>query len=509
MVADCDLMLGLIDRGASIMPNFSRMIFPAILLATAYGLPWQAQADSATGCKSDYKDEPLFIRGTPATKCARYYAPYVLLAAAAYIGVDEFDRTLRFFRKSDNPALQGGEPSLNGADVDRAVVPYDYPSSDVLKPARQYLRAWQYQFGSESYLTCYDTADANCMKSYKESGMQPLSQGPAFQVWARTHVLPVAGYPDQIVHVAHAACSEVSITFRGTVGLSSPDWASDLQPAVQFYDTARSWLTWSKYETDTYYRQLHRNIDAIVKRITKLDCYRRAANPPRIVTVGHSLGGGLAQFAALAVTKGPRIAKAITFDSSPVTAAGVIDKGVRNGNAKGDGEGALEIDRVYQSGEVLSDYINPAVARFQYPGMYSSCGPQIRYVQFVALRGGPVDRHSLREGAGLAAALVRASYNGEKPLDYMPPETTGCGTRYHAPASDDDVAPVPSFNPGQQMAFAPVGSVSANATGRRRASVRPINEQNITSINWMWSGVRPAVAPPAAKKGARIRTARL
>jgi Lipase (class 3) len=480
------------------MPNFSRIIFRAVLLVTAYGLTWQAQPASA-GCASDYVDQPLLIKATPATKCARYYAPYVLQAAAAYIAVEDFDRTLRNFHVSDNPALRGGEPSLNGDDVERAAQVYE---PDVIGHARQYLRAWQYQFGSESYLTCYDTSDANCMKSYNESGVQPLSQGPAFHVWARTHVQKDG---DRFVHVQHDACSEVSIAFRGTVGLSGTDWAANVEPAVQFFSSARSFLLRRKYETDTYYHQLRRNIDAIVKRITRLDCYRRAARPPQIVTVGHSLGGGLAQFAALAVTKGARIAKVFTFDSSAVIAGGLIGKDVRNGNAD-----ELEIDRVYQSGEGLSKYVNPLVARFQYAGVYSDCGPLIRYVAFDAVRGsGPVELHSVREGAGLAASVVRASYNDQTQLDYKSPKTTSCRTRYHAPASDDDTAPVPSINPAAQTVFAPVGSVVANAASGRRASILSGGEQNITNTNWMWSGDRLVTAPPTAKKGRRVHMAHL
>ena len=383
------------------MPNCSRFLFLAIVLAIASGFAWQIQPASAQ-CASNPGDPPLSIKATRAANCLRYYAPYALQAAAAYLSVWDLDhKALRNFHESSNPAQQGGDPSLDGSDIDIAVQPY---GPDVVDNARKYLRAWQYQFGNEAYLTCYDTSDATCMNAYNQSGVQPFSQGVAFQVWARTHVVQVD--PTHVAHVDHDACSEVSIAFRGTVG-GWADWETNGEPITAVGNSIKSLFTGRQYETDDYYHQLRRNIDAIIKRITELDCYRRAARHPRIVTVGHSLGGGLAQFAALARTKGPHIAKAFTFDSSPVIAAGLVNKQIVDENAR-----ELEIDRVYQMGEGLSAYVNPIVSRFQYAGVYSDCKPLIRYIAYDAVPGsGPVVLHALQGGSGLAAEIVRDSYN--------------------------------------------------------------------------------------------------
>src|SRR4029079_4384438 len=182
-----------------------------------------------------------------------------------------------------------------------------------------------------------------------------ISDGPAFQVWARTR------YPQR----ANVACSEVSIAFRGTEG-SLPDWISNFNPVTRF-------------AADDYYRQLRRNVDTIVKRITALDCYKRARRSPQIVSVGHSLGGGPAQMAALANKPGrPRIAKVFAFNSSPITGAPLVNKQTLSQNSEG-----LVIDRVYQTGEVLQR-VRQVVQ--QYPKSSSKCGPQVRTVVYDALQ---------------------------------------------------------------------------------------------------------------------------
>ena len=59
-----------------------------------------------------------------------------------------------------------------------------------------------------------------------------------------------------------------------------------------------------------------------MNRVASLPCRQGRA---QIVSVGHSLGGGLAQFAALATKKGKaRIVKVFAFDSSPVTGISLL-----------------------------------------------------------------------------------------------------------------------------------------------------------------------------------------
>jgi hypothetical protein len=384
----------------------------AALTFVALALHLQPAAAQTSG------DAALYVTASWATKYARYYAPYALQAAAAYLPVASFDAT-----RGANE-----QPALNGADVALAVSPY---SADISGRATKYLRAWQYQFGSEGYLKCFDPSDAGCQRELG-AWTFAIGDGPTFQVWARTR------YP----HRVNDACTEVSIAFRGTTG-SIADWISNASPVTH-------------YLADDYYLQLRRNINGIIKKIASLDCFRRARHRPQIVSVGHSLGGGLAQFAALANSpSGPRIAKVFAFDPSPVTGARLVDKGTRLTNAHD-----LEIDRIYQSGEVLA-----GLRRYyeQFPASSSPCKPLVRTVVFDALQpGGAVVVHNM---AGLAGQAVQLSYNDDRQLAFAVPQGTNCRTRYRPPASDEDERRAPEGGP--EVAYAPNGVVLRTARAAR------------------------------------------
>jgi hypothetical protein len=213
--------------------------------------------------------------GSPmsAREFARIYAPYAVLAAAAYEPVAGFNATL-------GPPRQQrltGDGSPIGADV--ALAAEKGVSGAQRERAQNLLRAWQYEFGQEG-------------------------AGLAFQVWA----LRSQNGPKD-------ACSEVSIAFRGTQFTSYRDWLANLH-----------WLARKLYRPDDEYAQLGKNIDAIIRSIKALPCFARAGGRTRIVATGHSLGGGLAQFAALAnAPTGTRIRKVFAFDPPPVTALDLID----------------------------------------------------------------------------------------------------------------------------------------------------------------------------------------
>ncbi len=390
-----------------------RVAAVAVCLLTLLVAPAFAQSGSETA--------PT-ITASWATKYARYYAPYALQAAAAYLSVGTFDQT-----RGPN-----GAPALNGADVAYAISPF-VANATTSGRATRYLRAWQYQFGSEGYLRCFDPKDADCQSQLGAWNFS-LRGGPAFQVWG-PHTLP---------HFANDACSEISIAFRGTTGTWS-DWLSNFDPATH-------------YLTDDYYLQLRRNINAIIRKITTLDCYKRAARRPQIVSVGHSLGGGLAQFAALASRPSePTIAKVFAFNSSPVTGASLINKQTMSQNAE-----RLEIDRLYQTGEVLAE-----VRKYyeQFPKSSSACRPLVRTVVLDAWRGpSAVEMHSMAE---LASQTVNLSYDGETQLSYQVPVATSCSTRYRQPPSDEDRAPVLSVYPGE-IAYKSDGSLMTVAESNIR-----------------------------------------
>ena len=358
-----------------------RRLFAVIFLAAALNVqPVSAQLSG---------DTAEYVTANYATRLARYYAPYAIQAAAAYTDVASFDATR-------GPSQQ---PSFDGSDVRLAAASISN-EPEIVNAATKYLQSWQYQFGSEGYLTCFES-DPDCLKAIKKDRFTlPISGGPTFHVWARTRFPQRAG----------AACSEVSIAFRGST-LSTADWLTNFDPVTG-------------YVVDDHYRQLRRNIDAIIKKITTLDCYRRAKNP-QIVSVGHSLGAGLAQFSALANNPArSRIVKVFAFDSSPVTGASYIDKHVQMQNAD------AEIDQVYQSGEALQR-LRPAIPS----------SPCVRTVVFDALL--PAPGTTLHNMPALAREMVRMTYEDGVQQPYkVPRQLTKCPSQYRAPATDQDANPI-------------------------------------------------------------------
>lgn len=381
--------------------------FPRLFLAI--GIAAACQPASAQSSDNDSKD----VRGSYATKYARYYAPYALQASAAYVDVGRFHDLLG----------PNGQPNVDGADIRLATESFN---GDVR--AANYLRPWQFQFGSTGYLTCYE-ANADCLQAIdKDKGTRPVSGGPTFHVWARTGA----------ARRTRVACSEVSIAFRGST-TSFADWVSN-------FDFV------SGYVYDNEYRQLRRNIDGIIKKIRNLDCVRRANGATQIVSVGHSLGGGLAQLAGLANNPDrPRIAKVFAFDPSPVTGASYVDSSVYKRNVAG-----LEIDRVYQIGEILQ----PLRAIVQQKP--SASEPCVRSVRFDLTRtNSPIGRHNWDRAAG---DLVDLSYDTGEQQKFLPtPAMASCKSRYKRPVTDEDAPSIPdpqdvAAGPGLQPAKSTVRS---------------------------------------------------
>ncbi len=164
-------------------------------------------------------------------------------------------------------------------------------------------------------------------------------------------------------------CGEAVIAFRGTDADSADDWLTNLR-----------WVTRALPLYDQY-DQVRAHVGRLVGFVASLPCYREGVT--RITAVGHSLGGGLAQQAAYA---DPRIRRVVAFDSSAVTGYYAVEPAARRHNERG-----LEIERVYEHGEVLA-YLR-LVMRVIYP--LSACDPQIRTLRFEALKGSVVSQHSM------------------------------------------------------------------------------------------------------------------
>jgi hypothetical protein len=184
-------------------------------------------------------------------------------------------------------------------------------------------------------------------------------------------------------------CSEMVIAFRGTDRNDRGDWASNLR-----------FLAGGKVFDQ--YDQVATVITEVVDRIEQNDC-----RPRRIITTGHSLGGGLAQQAAFAE---PRIDYVYAFDPSPLAGFFNVVARKRVGNVED-----LGIDRIYESGEVL------ALTRSLASGLYamSQCRPRIRTVRFATLEGSRTERHSIvGMTRGLTALAAKAPANAALPTAF-------------------------------------------------------------------------------------------
>ncbi|MCK1357536.1 hypothetical protein [Bradyrhizobium sp. 199] len=388
---------------------------------------WLSAAQTAAAQSNNDPD----ILAAYVYRYADYYLPYAIQSSTAYKPVG----TLNTMRDTGL-----------GDEVDYAVQNAIPASQEDLRGhARKIFKPWRYQFGSDAYLDCLDWADEACKTAYARRGWN-FGSGPTYHVWARTRA------------TARAACSEVSIAFRGTVGLSGGDWYSNLSRFGSPYDD--------------YYKQLQRNVDTIMRQIQNLDCYRRAVRKPQIVSTGHSLGAGLAQFVALATKSGgPRVAKVIAFDPSPVTGAHLVNKALLAENVQ-----RLVIDRVYESGEVLS-YARAAVQEF--PQAKSRCNPQVRTVEVKAARGSMMGLHGIEL---LATNLADLTYNEGNPLGYRAPATLvgSCDVIYR-PDSDEQLI----ARSGSQR-LAALRRVYARSGSRRLVS-NPANPAARAAVTWVGS----------------------
>jgi hypothetical protein len=167
---------------------------------------------------------------------------------------------------------------------------------------------------------------------------------PDFQVWRRDDPL----------------CSELVIAFRGVNLLDLSDWL---------------YLHWMAPRFDPY-QQVHARIETIA---AMTGC-RRAGT--RMVAVGHSLGGGLAE--ATAYTDA-RIRYVYAFNSFPVGGFVGLDPTVQERNKIG-----LGIDNVYEAGEIAD------IPRLLLKGPGTACNPRVRTVQFNLIPIGlPVEKHKI------------------------------------------------------------------------------------------------------------------
>jgi Lipase (class 3) len=189
----------------------------------------------------------------------------------------------------------------------------------------------------------------------------------------------------------------VAVAFRGTEFFSWSDWMSNFR-----------WFSWLLRFLPTYndqYTVVARETgkEVLENLRTRIENGRDRYKDVRIITTGHSLGGGLAQHLAYSLpdiksSDGqllPRVSNVYAFDPSPVTGWYSVERELRTMNAKGS-----KIDRIFEHGEILSyarlllSYVNPPSAN----------DPAIREIRYNFVQSiNPFSSHSMRL---IACALI-------------------------------------------------------------------------------------------------------
>jgi hypothetical protein len=308
---------------------------------------------AAFGCTPTYLDQDprIAIHRTgsgkavckPAGESAANILEYAAMASAAY-------RTLAEER---SPGWRGARirpeelPDIARCEADDLpAIAFEFPEWSEIEP----LPAWE-----------------------KRGSYHPVG-GLAIRAWYRLS-------PDG----SQKTCTIV-LAFRGTQADEAGDWWSNFR-----------WITRVIPWIDDQYDQVLRHIDTLVDHALGLPALAQHRNGCKIITVGHSLGGGLAQQAAYAVSK-PVIKNVYAFAPSVVTGYYSADGEKRDRNESG-----MKIHRVYEHGEILA-YLR-WIFRQVYP--VTDKDPLIELVRFNLERGGGVFRqHSMdRMTCTLAEAM--------------------------------------------------------------------------------------------------------
>jgi len=191
---------------------------------------------------------------------------------------------------------------------------------------------------------------------------------------------------------------EVVVAFRGTEA-NWDDWRANLRwflRFVPFYTT----------KNDQYGFIAEEFSPAFVSKLKEKVNSQSATFKVNLVAVGHSLGGGLAQYFAYSLPEEnynngmpvDRVREVYAFDPSPVTGWYSVDGTLRTANAKD-----LKIDRIFEHGEALA-YIRLLLSYVNPPSLKDPAMQEIRYNFVPSLN--PFSSHSMTY---LACSLIHFS----------------------------------------------------------------------------------------------------
>lgn len=230
---------------------------------------------------------------------------------------------------------------------------------------------WEYAVMS---LLAYDEAlDRAKLKKTKTTPLaSTLEKSPTLPGWSRwidfpsTELLSKCSenglYVDVWERVEHPRT--IAVIFEGTNFWSWNDWKANSRWLLRFIPGYEDQYSIAANEVSReFYERLVKNPDKYSITPGHPFLLTHDNKDIKIVTSGHSLGGGLAQHFAYSFPQpfssgGPKISEVFAFDSSPVTGWFVVPQSIRSYNVKD-----LQVYRIFEHGEVLA-YVRLITSRF-------------------------------------------------------------------------------------------------------------------------------------------------